>query len=130
VLHSSHFLKQEITYCFSDGTENQRHKVSDAIKAWEECTNITFKLVNSLPATVCITFAGPNPYSTSVTDGKTTGKKTPTLYLYGTADNDIFPPVEKGNILHQFGHVLGLGHEHLSPDMRHKYRLKEAGTLR
>ena len=82
--------------------------------------------MNSLPATVCVTFAGPNPYSTSVTDGK----KSLTMCLCGTADNNILASTEKGNILHEFGHVLGLGHEHLSPDMKQKYRLKEAGTLR
>jgi Astacin (Peptidase family M12A) len=113
-----------------DGAENQRRKVSDVIKAWEECANITFKLVNSLPATVCITFAGQNPYSTSATDGKATGKKDLTICLCGTTDNNFLPPTEKGNILHEFGHILGLAHEHLSPDMKQKYRLKEAGTLR
>jgi Astacin (Peptidase family M12A) len=118
-----------ITYYFLDGTENQRRKVSDVIKAWEECANITFKLVNSLPATVCITFIGPHPYTTSVTDEKTTGKTSLTVCLCGTADNNILVPSEKGIILHEFGHVLGLGHEHLSPDMKNKYRLKEAGTL-
>jgi hypothetical protein len=113
-----------------DGTENQRHKVSDAIKAWEECANITFQLVTSLPANVCITFIGPLPYTTPVKDAKTTEKKNPTLYLYGTADDNILTPSEKGNILHEFGHILGLAHEHLSPDKKQKYRLKETGTLR
>jgi hypothetical protein len=113
-----------------DGAENQRHKVSDVIKAWEECANITFKLVNSLPATVYVTFTGPIPYTTPVTDGKTTGKKSPTLYLYGTADNNTLTPSEKGNILHEFGHILGLAHEHISPDKNQKYRLKKTGTLR
>jgi Astacin (Peptidase family M12A) len=124
------FRKQEITYYFSDGAENQRRKVSDVIKAWEGCANITFKLVNSLPATVCITFTGPYPYSTPLTDGKTTGKQNLTMCLCGTANNNILTPTEKGNILHEFGHILGLGHEHLSPDMKQKYTLKEAGTLR
>jgi Astacin (Peptidase family M12A) len=113
-----------------DGTENQRRKVSNVIKAWEECANITFKLVNSLPAIVRITFTGPYPYSTSVTDGKTAGKKNPTMCLCGTADNNILVPSEKGIILHEFGHILGLGHEHRSPDMKQKYRLKVPGTLR
>jgi Astacin (Peptidase family M12A) len=112
-----------------DGEENQWRKVRDVIKAWEECANITFKLVESLPASVCITFIGPHPY-TSVTDEKTTGKINLTVCLCGTADNNILVPSEKGIILHEFGHVLGLGHEHLSPDMKNKYRLKEAGTLR
>jgi hypothetical protein len=110
-----------------DGEENQWHKVSDVIKDWEECANITFKLVNSLPAIVRITFFGPYPYSTFVTDGRTTGMDNPTMCLCGTADNNILTPTEKGNILHEFGHILGLGHEHLSPGMKQKCTLKEAG---
>jgi hypothetical protein len=39
---------------------------------------------------------------------KTTGKENQTVCLYGTRDDDYFPPTEKGNILHEFGHVLGL----------------------
>jgi hypothetical protein len=62
-----------------DGGKYQRLKVSDVIKAWEECANITFKLVNSLPANVCITFTCPHPYTIAVTDMKTTGKKNLTV---------------------------------------------------
>jgi hypothetical protein len=109
-----------------DGGEKQRRKVSDVIKAWEGCANVTFKPVNSIPADVCVTFMAPHPY----TEEKTTGKENLTICLYGTADDDNFPPTEKGNILHEFGHVLGLTHEHLSPDMKHKCRLRKAGTLR
>jgi Astacin (Peptidase family M12A) len=108
-----------------DGTENQRRKVNNTIKTWEKCANITFKLVNSLSADVRITFEGRYPY----TQEKTTGKNQ-IVCLYGTADDDYFPPTEEGIILHEFGHVLGLVHEHLSPDMKHKCRLRKAGTLR
>jgi hypothetical protein len=83
--------------------------------------------VNSLPADLHITFIGPYPYTTSVT---TTEMKNLTMCLCGTVDHNIFTPIEKGIILHEFGHVLGLANEHLSPDMKQKYTLKEAGTLR
>jgi Astacin (Peptidase family M12A) len=109
-----------------DGAETQRSKVSNAIKAWEECANITFKLVNSMPAAVHITFTGPFPY----TEERTTGKENQTVCLHGTTDNEALPPTEKGNILHEFGHILGLAHEHRSPDMKNKCRLRKAGTLR
>jgi hypothetical protein len=109
-----------------DGTENQWRKVSNVIKAWEECANITFQLVTSLPANVCITFISPYPYSTSVT----AGKKNPNMYLDGMADNKFLTLYEKGIILHEFGHILGLGYEHRSPDMKQQIALNEAGTLR
>jgi hypothetical protein len=106
--------------------EDQRRKVSDVIKAWEECANITFEFVNSLPVDVCIMFIGPHPYYTSVADGETTGKKNRTMCLTGTADNNVLLPTEKRNILHEFGHILGLGH----PNMKLKITLKVAGMLR
>ena len=115
-----------ITYCFLDGTRNQRRNVSDVIRAWEQCANISFKLVYSLPADVRITFIGPYPYPTSVM----AGKKNPNMYLYLTVDNNTLTPLEKGDILHEFGHILGLGFEHLSPDMKQHITLNEAGTLR
>jgi hypothetical protein len=115
-----------ITYYFLDGTENQRRNVSDVIKAWEECANITFQLVTSLPADVRIKFINLYSYSTSVT----AGKKNPNMYLYRTVDNNTLTPFEKGDILRKFGRFLGLGLEYRSPDMKQHITLNEAGTLR
>jgi hypothetical protein len=97
-----------------ENPENQRRRVSDSTKAWKECSNVTFKLVNSLPADVCITFIGSYPYITSVTGMRTTGKKNLTMCLVGTADNNALQPSENGSIVHEFKRLLGLGHEHMT----------------
>jgi len=42
---------------------------------------------------------------------------------------DAVSDTERGVILHEFGHVLGLLHEHQSPLRGNKIHLKQSGTF-
>lgn len=55
------------------------------------------------------------------------GKTQPTMSLGWIADDTILDDRERGVILHEFGHVLGLLHKHQSPMMGGVITLKEGG---
>ena len=120
-------------YCFQagrfQGTAFQQQTVQDIIKQWENYSNITFRKVDDQNATIRITF-DPNDgsYSALGTDAKLPdfdGWNTMNLgwVLEGAENADE----NRGTILHEFGHVLGLNHEHQSPARGGKLHLKEDG---
>lgn len=58
------------------------------------------------------------------------GKSQPTMNLGWIADDVMLEDSERGVILHEFGHVLGLMHEHQNPAMAGVLTLKEDGESR
>ena len=54
----------------------------------------------------------------------------PTVKLAGLPDE--YPPskLHRGNILHEFTHVLGLDHEHQSPSMEGHLKLNEEAAIK
>ena len=113
------------------GTAFQQNTVQDICKQWENYTNITFRKVDNQNALIRITF---NPragsYSAMGTDCKDNwfiGKATMNLgWIKEGAQN---ADENRGTILHEFGHALGLDHEHQSPARGGKLHLNEAGQF-
>lgn len=111
-----------ITYKFLDGrfggNEVQRTKVRTAIPEWTWYANVTFKEVaKGEPAYIKITF-DPSDGSWSVIGNDATKEDddVATMNLgWVKANNKNLPREERGVILHEFGHALGLLHEHQSP---------------
>ncbi|KAF8124336.1 hypothetical protein EV363DRAFT_710904 [Boletus edulis] len=88
---------------------------------WEDVANVKFRLVFNLPAHIRITFRGDCLKDfrsaigrNSINHRYSTG---PSMWLVGLPDK--YPPTEfyRGSILHEFGHALGLYHEHQSPTL-------------
>ncbi|KAF9461763.1 hypothetical protein BDZ94DRAFT_1167173, partial [Collybia nuda] len=117
-----------LDYSFFGGTQFQRKKVIDTIVEWSWYANITFKQTtdNNATATIRITF-DPKKGSWSYVGNtaKSCVGPAPTMNLGWIDDDNTISKKERGVILHEFGHVLGLMHEHESPARSGIIRLKE-----
>ena len=100
------------------GNETQRQKVRDSIVEWTWYANIKFQEAKKgESAPIKITF-DPNDGSWSVVgnDAWKEDAGSPTMNLGWVKGNSTtLPREERGVILHEFGHALGLLHEHQSP---------------
>ncbi|VAW37819.1 hypothetical protein MNBD_GAMMA01-1630 [hydrothermal vent metagenome] len=104
--------QKAITLYFLDGTAQQKSEVKRFAKLWQRYTGIKFNYTNTKPGIFNfekyykITFMGDSNVSTR-------GAVNGTIRFGNLADNIIF---RKTTILHEFGHMLGLGHEHQRVD--------------
>lgn len=116
---------QEIRVRFLDGNEYVRNKVMENAEIWEEYANIDFVFVESGPAEIRISFTIDNgSWSFFGKDSAIRSKiKTTngTEYVSNNSGasmnfgwfNDKTPEEEfRRTTLHEFGHALGLHHEH------------------
>lgn len=100
--------QDSITLYFLDGTPQQKSEVKKFAKLWQRYTGIKFIYTDKKPSVFSfqpyykITFKGGSNQSTK-------GAVNGTIQLGNLSDNIIF---RKKTILHEFGHMLGLGHEH------------------
>jgi len=94
---------------FLGGTAQEHQTVELAAKKWEKFANIKLVFDDSPQAEIRVAF---------IQDGRS--------WSYMGTDNLNIPahaatmnfgwPLEEGTILHEFGHALGLAHEHQNPD--------------
>lgn len=117
-----------LKYSFFGGTPKQQAKVEEVIQEWTWYANITFEKSppKNSDATLRITF-DPTKGSWSYVgnSAKSCVGPAPTINLGWISDTDTIAKKERGVILHEFGHVLGLMHEHESPARNASLRLKE-----
>jgi hypothetical protein len=104
--------QDSITFFFLDGNLKQKNEVKKFAKLWERYTGIKFKYTSIKPSVFNfkkyykITFKGTSNESTQ-------GAINGIIRLGNLSDDIIF---RKTTILHEFGHMLGLGHEHQRED--------------
>lgn len=96
-----------LTIGFIGGTADQQTMVKNISVQWTNYANLTFEFVDNIDnATIRIAFADDGAWSYVGTDSLQIGRRQPTMN-FGWLDESV--------ILHEFGHMLGMVHEHQNP---------------
>lgn len=91
---------------FLGGTSDQHATVKSFAPHWSKHGNIKFDFNNAPDAEIRITFLDDGAWSYVGTDSRS-------IPLHAATMN--FGWLDKGVVLHEFGHAIGLGHEHQNP---------------
>ena len=117
-----------ILVAFLDGDAAAQNFVRETAALWSRHANVAFKFdVATAEADLRISFVGPARWSYIGTDARAVPVEQPTMNLGGLGAPP-FAPELRGVVLHQFGHALGLRHEHAVPP--DGMRWDEAAVLR
>ncbi|MGH8179279.1 MAG: pre-peptidase C-terminal domain-containing protein [Steroidobacter sp.] len=92
---------------FLDGATQQRVEVSEYAPQWMRHANLRLEFNNAPEAEIRIAFADDGAWSYLGTDARGIPVDQPTMN-FGWLDEAV--------VLHEFGHALGLAHEHQNPD--------------
>ena len=92
---------------FMGGTSAQHNIVKQHAPQWTEYANLNFDFNDDFDADIRIAFEDDGAWSYVGTDSKSIHVSRPTMN-FGWQD--------EGVVLHEFGHAIGLAHEHSNPD--------------
>ncbi|MCB0126309.1 MAG: hypothetical protein KDE58_28825 [Caldilineaceae bacterium] len=99
---------------FLDGTPVLQQKVATFAREWSNHANLHFAFGNEPDAEIRISFAQPGSWSFIGTDALAVPLDEPTMNFGwltpGTPNDEVMRVV-----LHEFGHAIGLIHEHQNP---------------
>jgi len=122
------FQKISVTFVSPRGTATQQDKVKKAVQEWYKYANIEFDFVANRNATIRIAFEEDEGSWSYVGRDNEEIPKIQRTMNYGWVETGQTLTVEdKTVILHEFGHALGLLHEHQSSRRGEKVTLDEAG---
>ncbi|WP_119790755.1 M12 family metallopeptidase [Flavobacterium anhuiense] len=100
---------------FFGGQDNRTKRVLDYASIWSKHCSIQFQATNSIEeAQLRIAFQAPSSWSYIGTDALGVPRNEPTIN-FGWLSDDLPERDYKQVVLHEFGHALGLIHEHQSP---------------
>ena len=103
---------------FLDGDTGVQERVAAIAREWEEVVNLTLRFVRSGAAEIRISFAEKDfSWSTVGTDALTVGRNEATMN-YGWLEPDTEHSEYQRVVRHEFGHALGMIHEHQNPAAR------------
>ena len=109
---------EEITVTFVDGDDSLKQRVREMAERWTApglVSNLTLRFVDSPDADIRIAFEqGDGSWSYLGTYCRQVPKDQPTMN-YGWLTSDSDEAELQRVVLHEFGHALGLIHEHQNP---------------
>ena len=101
---------------FVDGQAVVQQKVEAIAKEWEAVVNLTLRFVTTGAAELRVSFAEEGfSWSTVGTDALTVSRTQPTMN-YGWLEPGTATREYQRVVRHEFGHALGMIHEHQNPD--------------
>lgn len=112
---STQWTKKVIRIRFLSGTSELQRKVKRAAKEWHQYANIDFLFVKKEPSDIRISIndgSQGGSWSKLGTEALKVASTSATMSLDIIGKSDLYI---KATTLHEFGHVLGLVHEHSSP---------------
>ena len=105
----------QITIRFLDGDPALRKRVRDVASEWMKVANLNFVFVNQGPTDIRIAFTqGNGSWSYIGTTCRSIAEPLPTMN-YGWLTPGSSDQVLRSVVLHEFGHAIGLIHEHQNP---------------
>nr|ABK97392.1 metalloprotease [uncultured bacterium] len=100
---------------FMDGDPDVHRKVEEVAHTWSRHANVRFKFVDDPAADIRISFTQPGSWSYLGTDALRIARSQSTMnfgWLTPRSPDSEYNRV----VIHEFGHALGLVHEHQNPD--------------
>jgi serralysin len=127
---------QKLSISFLDGTAKQQALVEELAVQWSKASDLPFSFVKKEGA-IRITFKTQQSKSAVGTDALSRKAEDPTMWL--CILDDLVPPSDvppilhdsyrtvtsRRAILHEFGHALGMVHEHQAPSSPIKWKKAE-----
>ena len=111
---------------FLDGDKALQDKVFSIAKEWTKYANLTFARSKPPDSDVRVSFSEPGEWSYMGTQCRSIPKNEKTTNLQLDSHNEL---ENRFFILHTFGHVLGLIHEHQAPSAKHLVNMDKARVM-